>query len=193
MLYGPNAVAQTKRSTHNSGSELVERARGSGPIAGAPNFSGERQYLANMRVKKFGLDGSFNIYIFLGDKPGNDSSKWTSEPSFVGLTGIFTTASSTQPGDVKATLEVNGVVPLTPALEAKVRGGELSSMQQCAVAAYLKANLRWRISKVRCGSRSDSAIWRSCLVAKRGVNRRGEHPWLLDIGSLGEDSAGKEY
>ncbi|KAF2115499.1 hypothetical protein BDV96DRAFT_646497 [Lophiotrema nucula] len=149
QLYGPNATtSSSKRSLDESYGEVVERGRGGKGVAGAPNFSGERHYVANTRVQKFGLDGSFNIYIFLGDTPGNDSSTWATESSFVGLTGIFSTMSSQQSDDVKATSDVNGAVPLTAALEAKVLSGELSGMDECTVAKYLQTNLKWKISKV---------------------------------------------
>ena len=143
-LYGPNATPQKR----NVDGEPIERsALTRRDIAGAPNFSDERQYIANIKVHKFGLDGSFNVYVFLGDKPGLDSRQWTSEGSFIGVNGILAQSGVTDATKVKQ--EANGAVPLTAALEAKVRNGQLEGMKEDAVGTYLRYNLRWRISKVR--------------------------------------------
>lgn len=142
-LYGPNATPQ-KRS---SSLDLVDRATStSNGIAGAPTFSGERQYITNIKVQKFGLDGSFNVYVFIGDDPGADTKQWTQKSCFVGITGILCQPNADQS---KAGVEANGAVPLTAALEAKVKSGDLESMKEDVVAKYLKEKLRWRISKVR--------------------------------------------
>lgn len=134
-LYGPNATPQfSKRTLETRG------------IAGAPNFSGERHYMANIRVHKFGLDGSFNVYIFLGAEPCSEPSEWTKDISFIGTTGILA-QTGVRDAD-NSGREANSVVPLTAALEARVRSGDLRSMKEDSVAAYLKQNLKWRISKV---------------------------------------------
>jgi tyrosinase len=54
-----------------------------------------------------------------------------------------------QPDNPKADIEAHGAVPLTAALEQKVRGGELESMEEDTVADYLNRNLKWRIATVR--------------------------------------------
>ncbi|KAF2877846.1 hypothetical protein BDV95DRAFT_479733 [Massariosphaeria phaeospora] len=145
-LYGPKPTRpqQTKRGTST--------------IAGAPNFSGQRQYIADIKVHKFGLDGSFNVYVFLGDtlladeplggsdsNSNSNSKQWSAAPSFVGITGFL--AQNGVTNVQKKTQEANGAVPLTAALEAKMRAGELRSMQEDVVSAYLQRNLRWRIAK----------------------------------------------
>ena len=151
QLYGPDASAPS--SKRNAG-ESTDQIDGLGPpmvgIGGAPTFAGQRQYTANIQVRKFGLDGSFDIYIFLGNKPGDDPDKWMTERSFVGVTGIFSSAGvPDQLSDLlEAKSDVNGAVPLTAALEAKVRSGELKSMDACVVAKYLRANLSWKVSRV---------------------------------------------
>ncbi|KAF2478091.1 Di-copper centre-containing protein [Lindgomyces ingoldianus] len=142
-LYGPNATPQ-KRTILLTDGELVERSTlKSRGIAGAASFSLGRQYTANIKVRKFGLDGSFNVYVFLGEKPGSDPRKWISESSFVGMSGIFAAAN---PDSRKLKIEANGVVPLTPILETKVGTSQLQSLKEGVVGKYLKNNLRWRIS-----------------------------------------------
>jgi len=142
-LYGPNASSPLKRSAEAS--YVSHSSFSSRGVTGAPSFSGKRQYLANIRVHKFGLDGSFNIYIFLGDGPSLSPRIWSTAPSFIGMTGIL---SQSNVGTEKQGQDTNGAVPLTAALEAKVRSGALESMREEAVGPYLKRNLRWRIAKV---------------------------------------------
>ncbi|KAF2195260.1 hypothetical protein K469DRAFT_757440 [Zopfia rhizophila CBS 207.26] len=104
-------------------------------VAGALNFSSQRQYIANIKVHKFGLSDSFNVYIFLGDRPGSDPSSWAGEKNFVGVSGIFTSANA---GERKDDVEANGAVPLTAALESKLRSDELESLSEDVVGKHLK-------------------------------------------------------
>ncbi|KAF2711454.1 Di-copper centre-containing protein [Pleomassaria siparia CBS 279.74] len=145
-LYGPNAVPPKKRDNED---EIVDRSSLLSPgVAGAPTFSSERQYVANIKACKFGLDGSFNVYVFLGgDKPRSSSGIWTQDTSFVGVTGILSQPGATN--ESNGNQEVNGAVPLTAALEARVRNGELKSMKEDVVERYLQQNLRWQISKAQ--------------------------------------------
>ncbi|KAF2735384.1 Di-copper centre-containing protein [Polyplosphaeria fusca] len=144
-LYGPNATAPSQRTRRSDPLLSPRRLRN---VAGAPLFSAQRQYIANMRVQRFGLDGSFNIYVFLGAAPDSDPSTWADSASFVGLTGIFTATSSVQSEDVKASATAHGAVELTAALEAKVKSGEACGMGEKCVGAYLKEKLHWRVSKL---------------------------------------------
>ncbi|KAH7118957.1 hypothetical protein B0J11DRAFT_552225 [Dendryphion nanum] len=129
-LYGPNARAQ-KRSIIGTYQAL-----------GAPTFSGRRQYTTNIKANKFGLGGSFNCYVFLGDQEiTSDATQWTEQDSFVGFTGIFSQSNQ------KADIEAYGAVPLTAALEDRVRAGKLASMEEQDVGGYLKSNLKWRIAR----------------------------------------------
>lgn len=131
-LYGPDATHQ-KRGL---------KARG---VAGAPSYASMRQYICNIKVHKFALNGSFSIYIFVGDEPGSDPSKWTSTSSFVGLSGIFAAAYS---GKSTAEATANGAVPLTATLEAKLGNGEVEDMGEQEIEEYLKNNLHWRVKGV---------------------------------------------
>jgi tyrosinase len=133
-LYGPDAITPRKRS-HTPGH-----------IAGAPNFAQRRQYTVDIKAYKFCVDGSFNVHIFLGPKPGSDAKNYSNEPSFIGMTGIL---SQSQGADTpNNNIGVHGAVPLTAALESKLCTGEIPNLTEGAVAAYLKENMTWRISKM---------------------------------------------
>ena len=135
-LYGPSATPQ-KRG-------LAPRA-----VAGAPSFTGDRQYMTNIRVRKYGLGTSFSVYIFAGGEPaaGADPSTWSSHPAFVGINGVFAGPTTNEPA--KAQVLANGVVPLTAALEALLENDALSGMDEQAVGVYLQDNLYWRVKTVR--------------------------------------------
>ncbi|KAF2001443.1 Di-copper centre-containing protein, partial [Amniculicola lignicola CBS 123094] len=151
-LYGPEAHSLFKRDV-TVADDLTKRSNPtplkSRAVAGAPSFSGLRQYIASIKVQKFSKHGSFNIHVFLGDAPGPDPGQWSSEESWIGMTGIF----AATPGGVENThaknsgIEANGAVPLTAALEAKIRSKELRDMREGIVEGYLRANLRWRVAK----------------------------------------------
>lgn len=142
-LYGPNATPQ-KRSHSSVDQRTTLYPRG---IAGAPNYSGQRRYTANIKAQKFALNGSFNVYVFLGsNQPCDNPQDWIKDPSFIGVSGVLSQPLDTN--TFKPNIEANGAVPLTAALEAKIRSGELPCMREGDVARYLKANLKWRVSTV---------------------------------------------
>jgi len=144
-LYGPDAQPK-KRSVDGDG-KLVDRSFIK--TAGAPSFSDDRQYIANIKVHKFGMDGSFNVYVFLGEKPGSDPKTWTKADSFVGTVGMLSQAGISASDVGRQNRDANGAVPLTAALEARASSGKLASLKEDVVGQYLKENLRWRILKVR--------------------------------------------
>ncbi|OCK82998.1 Di-copper centre-containing protein [Lepidopterella palustris CBS 459.81] len=151
ILYGTGSSPQ-KRGYHLSNTpdnEPVSRAvvaassrSESHAIAGAPSYSSERQYITNIKVRRFGLGGSYSIFVFIGEEPTSEPSQWSSDPSFVGISGVFAAATN---DPLKTSIESNGVVPLTAALEARLASGKLKSMKEDAVGAYLRDNLHWKI------------------------------------------------
>lgn len=109
----------------------------------------------NIRMSKFIMGGSLNIYIFLRDEePGRDALGWVKEPGFVGVAGMLSVSQRMMgAGDGEGEKgESHGEVPLTAALEAKVRMGELASLREDVVGGYLRGALRWRVARVSlCG------------------------------------------
>ena len=156
-LYGPSASQQKRqhhvsdpygRSDHKVRDRLstAERSRVyPRTIAGAPSYSSGREYITNIKAQKFGLDGSFSIFVFLGDNSTTSPACWSSDPSFVGLNGIF---STTTVGQSDNDIRANGAIPLTAALEAKLASGELGSLNEEVVGPYLKDQLHWRVRSV---------------------------------------------
>ncbi|KAI9835969.1 MAG: hypothetical protein M1837_003559 [Sclerophora amabilis] len=111
-----------------------------------------REYIANIRVKKYALEGSFFVHIFLGDFDPEPFS-WSFEPKLVGTHCIFVNdINETNCGrckkDQDRDLHITGIIPLTTALLDDVDAGRLESLEPEDVAAYLKTNLHWRVTKL---------------------------------------------
>ncbi|KAI9720620.1 MAG: hypothetical protein M1812_002800 [Candelaria pacifica] len=102
------------------------------------------EYLANIRVPKDTVGGSFFVYIFLGDF-NPDPTTWITEPNLVGTHFVFTSITPIEGQNI----DVSGVIPLTTALLDDIQAGCLKSLDTAEVEPYLKANLHWRVTKVR--------------------------------------------
>lgn len=116
------------------------------PVNAIATPAGKRyEYITNIVAERFGLDGPFNIYVFLGSY-SPDPSQWAFEANLVGIHGMF--AANDMRG-MMGNLQVTGTVPLTTALLAKLSEGCLPSLAQADVVPYLQQNLHWRIATVR--------------------------------------------
>lgn len=102
-----------------------------------------REYLANIFAQKFALNGSYSIYVFMGDY-SEDPLDWPTDPNLVGTHAIFAAVAA----NVLSDLPITGVVPLTTMLLEQVSEGQLSSMSPSVVVQYLTINLGWRIAMV---------------------------------------------
>nr|OQO21312.1 hypothetical protein B0A51_09062 [Rachicladosporium sp. CCFEE 5018] len=65
------------------------------PAAAARPKPLRREYIANIVSEKFALNGSYAIYVFLGDFDAGDPSCWPTNPNLVGTHAIF----AALPGD----------------------------------------------------------------------------------------------
>jgi len=112
-----------------------------------------REWIANLRVKKYALNSSFFIHVFLGDF-NPDPFQWSFEPNLVGTHCIFvndphTTHCKKCKQDHANDPQVTGAIPLTTALLAAIHAGSLTSLEPADVEPYLKTNLHWRVTRVR--------------------------------------------
>lgn len=138
-LYGPSASSGTAAST-------------SSKRATQPN-STTHEYILNVQAQRFGLNGSFAVYAFLGTPPASRSAvDWLLADSLVGSHGFFS-----NPG-MMSHMAVTGAVPLTSALQAQVAAGNLASMQVVDVVPYLQANLVWSVARTLDGAEVPAAI-----------------------------------
>lgn len=114
-----------------------------------------RQYLANILSQKFALNGSYGIYLFMGDFD-DDPASWPQSPNLVGTHAVFAAlstadAASNPQARTKrdgSLIHVTGAMPLTSMLLAKVDAGDISCMNPETVIPYLTDNLHWRVGMV---------------------------------------------
>ncbi|KAL2131576.1 hypothetical protein VTI74DRAFT_4873 [Chaetomium olivicolor] len=115
------------------------------------------EWIANVKIEKQALDGTFAVHFFLGCPP-IDPASWTSSPNHVGTMGVFSSGKDDQDegkyGSAQRREEkknhahevpVSGTVPLTAALIKKVMAGELASLEPEDVGPYLEKNLEKRV------------------------------------------------
>jgi tyrosinase len=108
-----------------------------------------RQYLANILMQKFALNGSYAIYVFMGDFDDTPSA-WATSPSLVGTHAVFgamgmTSGVQSKMMQSKPGIQVTGSMPLTSMLLTKARAGEITDMAPATVEKYLTDNLHWRV------------------------------------------------
>ncbi|KAF2239966.1 Di-copper centre-containing protein [Viridothelium virens] len=168
-LYGPSATATAGSSKRTvevlADADIVPRAAFAEPTAAPspapePEFApvlSERaangrlasngssyQYVANIKTSRYSLDGSYNIYLFLGNPTSENPASWVLDRNLIGTQGIFS-----QPGmdmtNMDPNVVVSGSIPLTRALTAKLSGGLLGSLAETVVAPFLAQALEWRI------------------------------------------------
>lgn len=107
-----------------------------------------REWIANLRVNKHAMGGSFNIYLFIGEVP-SDPSSWPVASSLVGTLGVFAHKGAHGHRGVhshSSSRKVTGTIPMTSALMNMVTSGNISSLHTGDVEPFLRSNLEFRIS-----------------------------------------------
>jgi tyrosinase len=102
-----------------------------------------KQYIANVKTKKYALETSYSIYFFLGP-PCSDPEQWPFDSHLVGTMGVM---SNMQSGNLQPVV-ISGSVPLTEKIHEYVEKGLISSMDDDVVAEYLKCELQWTVMMV---------------------------------------------
>ena len=111
-----------------------------------------RQYLANILSQKFALNGSYAIYLFIGDFDDTPLA-WATSPNLVGTHAVFGMLSAADSESMphanslrsRSPIQVTGTMPLTSVLLGKVQSGDLAGMSTQTVGDYLTDNLHWRV------------------------------------------------
>lgn len=146
-LYGTSSGSSTinKRVIDNS-TAVAEH------VAGAINSTTglSNQYICNIVSQKFAMNGSYAIYLFLGNVSG-DASTWATSNQLIGTHAVFASLTPSSQQQAKAMgmdmdLKITGTVPLTTALINAVTAGKLRSLKASDVQPYLTANLNWRVA-----------------------------------------------
>ncbi|KAF2834822.1 Di-copper centre-containing protein, partial [Patellaria atrata CBS 101060] len=99
-----------------------------------------REYFVNIKASRYGEDGAYFIFFFLGN-PSENSHDWMTDGNLVGMHSVLTSAGARG-------VTVTAAVPLNTELER--RGGTVGFSDvadEMAVENYLGLNLHWRFAK----------------------------------------------
>ncbi|KAF2724314.1 Di-copper centre-containing protein [Polychaeton citri CBS 116435] len=133
----------------NSASNLIVNKRDTN-AANVPGWlvNGKRsEYTVNIDMDMSAINGTFTVYLFLGDFDSRDPTCWPTEANLVGVDSSFGGFKDANTADEARTpVIVSGSVPLTTKLLKKVDSGELFSMEESEVEHYLTENLQWRLT-----------------------------------------------
>ncbi|OTA64590.1 Di-copper centre-containing protein [Hypoxylon sp. EC38] len=154
MLTRPTSQRHSKRrevdAAHPRGTQRANGLSWNGMTSAHPPveavFSGDkyREWIANIRVSKHAMGGSFSIHLFLEDVP-SDPISWPVASSLVGTMGVF--AHKGVHGS-KSHRMVAGTIPITSALMQMVASGKIPSLHAEDIEPYLRSSLEFRVSLV---------------------------------------------
>ena len=140
-LYGGSAGTSTVSSKR---SVIDDVAAAAGEQQAATGNANSYQWGCNIVSQKFQMNGTYAVYIFLGE-PSDNPMDWAADTNVAGIHAVF----SNFPGDDNAMssmdLKVTGSIPLTTTLVAKVASGDVASLKPSDVEPYLTKNLNWRV------------------------------------------------
>jgi len=114
-----------------------------------------REYIANIVSDKFSCNGSYAVYVFLGNFDSSDPTCWPTQPNLVGTHAVFATIPQKFKDDAKKAkraamsgVQVTGTIPLNSALLERFKAGEMRSRQPDSVEEYMANNLQYRVARV---------------------------------------------
>jgi tyrosinase len=139
-LYGGNATSRFS----------WEAARTNQYVASPQGGDVHYRYSATIRAQHMGPGGVSKVLVFLDASMEisdalRNTQDWMLEPGFVGYVGFQNAIGIAQ----TSKMQTNGVVALTAALEDRMRTGELRSMDDTTVGAYLQDKFHWLLVDVR--------------------------------------------
>lgn len=121
-----------------------------------------RQWDIHIVAEKFKFNGTYQVFVFLGQFNSGEPNNWPSDDCLVGINGIWSNnprsggcANCEQQADSKLT--VMDVIPLTPHLIKWISLGKkcpsddpegvaCQSLEYDQVSPFLKKNLHWRVA-----------------------------------------------
>ncbi|KAF2101936.1 Di-copper centre-containing protein [Rhizodiscina lignyota] len=113
-------------------------------ISLAGTSSSVREYMINIRAQKNVLGQSYFIFFFLGEAPEN-SVEWGTASNLVGVNPVISLNMPQDEAAQKTPVLIGSAVPLNRALVKKHDSGELKSLSDDDVSAYLQKNLSWQV------------------------------------------------
>lgn len=167
-LYGTTAAAniasRVKRRQTSEASNLSKHELYVNSSAGLPDDH-YREWVANIRVKKYALNGPFFIHIFLGEF-NPDPFSWSFEPNLVGTHCILARSDGAYCVPCSSNEQVTGTIPLTSALLDVISQGKLNGLDPSEVVPFLQQNLAWRVTLVSLKNNFDLFL-AACIISNR--------------------------
>ncbi|KAI9888218.1 MAG: hypothetical protein M1814_000958 [Vezdaea aestivalis] len=126
-------------------------------LSTTPTGTTQRTWTAQVRVKKYAYNGSFNVHIFAGNFDRDNTAGYTVDDNQIGFTGIFAARTGTQCTncDIQQDAKIlyDDAIPISPHLFNYLPGGTkpdpslptLASFEVEHVVPWLRENLRWRV------------------------------------------------
>lgn len=126
--------------------------REAGPRNGPPK---RREYIANIVSDKFSCNGSYAVYIFLGNFDSADPTCWPTSKNLVGTHAVFATVPQEATDEAQKVkraamsgIQATGTMPLNSALLEKYKAGDIRSRKPESVEEYMANNLQYRVARV---------------------------------------------
>lgn len=138
QLYGPSATGiagSVKRDLTSTGLATPNQGL-TWPLAG-----GNVEYVANVVLERWALNGSYTIYFFMGKPREENAHAYPFANNLIGSFAVFA-----NPGMGMNHILSAGSVPLTRALRSQIGGGLLQSLSRLLVVPFLQAALEWRVA-----------------------------------------------
>ncbi|KAI9767433.1 MAG: hypothetical protein M1840_005662 [Geoglossum simile] len=109
-----------------------------------------QEWFANIRVRKYALNASFFVHVFIGDFDP-DPFSWSFEEKLVGSHCVFvndpeTTECSKCKDDEARQIQVTASIPLTTTLISCIEDSKLNTLKPEDVKPFLIKNLHWRVT-----------------------------------------------
>ena len=140
-LYGPSASQTSAKFKRAENATLTNTTLTNDTTPLVANNGSLYQYVANIQTPRYHLNGSYYVFLFLGQPASEDPSSWIYDSNLVGPMGVLA-----QDGMPMANVTVAGSVPLTRVLTDKCNAGTLADLSEETVGPYLKDQLSWRIA-----------------------------------------------
>lgn len=139
MAAAPAAVTPPASGSSAGAQQVLVQVSGNGT-------SSYLEWSARIHAKKFELNGSYSVLIFIGSVP-DDPQQWRTAPSYVGAHHVFANSQVEDCANCRENRDesVEGFVELNDAIAAK---SGLHSFDLSVVEPYLKNQLHWRVQKV---------------------------------------------
>ncbi|KAJ4313585.1 hypothetical protein N0V84_009342 [Fusarium piperis] len=146
----PNTALTALSLSHKADPTVAKELETILPKFKVPEGQTYLEWLVNIKAVKHALGGQYGVHIFLGPVPGEErTTLYIVSPYHVGTFSPFGQEEETScrkcKKDQTAGLEITGQIPLTIALAERYFAGQLPSLEEDDVKAYLTKHLHWEV------------------------------------------------